>query len=52
MCSDDKDPCYHKPCDDVKRIDMENLTRIIQAIAKASPTLISGVDTPSRIKYP
>jgi hypothetical protein len=50
MCSDDKEPCYHKPCDDVRRIDMENMTRIIQAIAKASYTLISGKDTPTRIK--
>lgn len=50
MCSDDNDPCYHKPCDDVKRIDIDNMTRIIQAIAKSVTTLISGKDTPSRIK--
>ncbi|MEK7225775.1 MAG: M28 family peptidase, partial [Bacteroidota bacterium] len=50
MCSDDKEPCYHKPCDDVRRIDMDNMTRIIRAIAKSAETLISGKDTPSRIK--
>lgn len=50
MCSDDKEPCYHKPCDDVKRIDLENMTRIIQAIAKSCFTIISGKDTPTRIK--
>jgi hypothetical protein len=49
MCSDDYDPCYHKPCDEVKKIDMENMTRIIRAIAKASESIISGKDTPSRI---
>ncbi len=50
MCSDDKDPCYHKPCDDVKRIDIDNMTRIIKAIAKSAETLISGKDTPTRLK--
>jgi Peptidase family M28 len=50
MCSDDNEPCYHKPCDDVKRINIENMTRIIQAIAKSCTSLISGKDTPQRIK--
>lgn len=50
MCSDDKEPCYHKPCDDVKRIDMENMTRIIQAIAQSCVSIINGKDTPTRIK--
>lgn len=50
MCSDDNEPCYHKPCDDISKIDIENMTRIIRAIAKATATLINGKDTPSRIK--
>ncbi len=50
MCSDDKDPCYHKPCDDAKYIDIKNMTRITKAIAKGSATLISGGDTPRSIK--
>ena len=50
MCSDDNEPCYHKPCDDIKNIDIENMTRIIRAIANATATLINGKDTPSRIK--
>lgn len=50
MCSDDNEPCYHKPCDDVKRIDLDNMTKIIQAIAKSCTTVISGKDTPTRIK--
>jgi Zn-dependent M28 family amino/carboxypeptidase len=50
MCSDDNEPCYHQSCDDVKRMDIENMTRVIQAIAISCKTLISGVDTPTRIK--
>ena len=50
MCSDDSEPCYHKPCDDAERIDIENMTTIIKAIAKGCSTLISGKDTPRRIK--
>jgi hypothetical protein len=46
MCSDDNDPCYHKPCDDPDEIDTANMTRIIRAIAKGSVSLISGADTP------
>lgn len=50
MCSDDSDPCYHKPCDEVKWIEMENMTKVIQGIAKSCTSLISGEDTPKRIK--
>ncbi len=50
MCSDDTDPCYHRPCDDVKNIDIENMTKVIQAIAKSCTSLINGTDTPERIK--
>ena len=46
MASDDDDDCYHKPCDEIKRIDMENLAFIIRAIASASRPLINGDKTP------
>jgi hypothetical protein len=46
MSSDDDEPCYHKPCDDDKRIDMENMTIVIRAIAKSAESLINGNDTP------
>ncbi|MBB1285304.1 M28 family peptidase [Flavisolibacter sp. BT320] len=49
MASDDDDACYHQSCDDVKRIDIENMTRLIRAIAQGSATIISGADTPTRI---
>jgi Zn-dependent M28 family amino/carboxypeptidase len=50
MGSDDDDPCYHKVCDELKRIDVENMTVIIRAIAAATTTLINGPDAPARIK--
>ncbi len=50
MSSDDDDPCYHQPCDEVKRINIPHLTTIVKAIAAATQTLISGKDTPKRIK--
>lgn len=46
ICSDDNEPCYHKPCDDAYRIDTENMTRVIKAIADGCTTLINGTDTP------
>ena len=48
MSSDDDDPCYHKPCDEIKRIDFENMAKIVQAIASACQTIISGQETPKK----
>ncbi|MET0393371.1 MAG: M28 family peptidase [Chitinophagaceae bacterium] len=50
MASDDDDPCYHRPCDEVKRIDIANLTAIARAVAAAAAGLISGHDTPGRVR--
>jgi Iap family predicted aminopeptidase len=50
MASDDDDACYDQSCDDVKRIDLENMTALIRAIALGSDTIIRGVDTPTRIR--
>lgn len=50
MSSDDDDKCYHQPCDEIKRIDISHMTTIIKAIAIATRTLISGEDTPTRIR--
>lgn len=49
MASDDDDPCYHQPCDEVRRIDIPNMTRIIRAIAAAAGTLVNGKETPWRV---
>jgi len=50
MGSDDSEPCYHKPCDELGRIDIPNMTRIIKAIAAASEPLINGGKTPERTR--
>jgi Zn-dependent M28 family amino/carboxypeptidase len=49
MASSDEDPCYHQPCDDAGRIDFDNMTRLVRAIAAATTTLVNGTDTPTRI---
>lgn len=50
MASDDDDGCYHRPCDDAKRIDVVNLTNLTRAIALGSETLVNGKDTPERVE--
>lgn len=49
MASDDDDKCYHRPCDEIKRIDIPNMTAITRAVAAAAAELISGRETPGRI---
>jgi hypothetical protein len=36
--------------DEVKTLDMENMAAVIEAIATSSRSIISGIDTPSRVK--
>ena len=50
MSSDDSDPCYHKPCDDLKGISKSNMVNIIRAIAIAAQPIIEGTQTPTLIK--
>jgi Zn-dependent M28 family amino/carboxypeptidase len=49
MTSDDSDPCYHQPCDEVKRIDFAHMKNIIEAIIIGTRTLVDGKDTPRRL---
>jgi len=44
------EPNYHKPSDEVKTLDLENMAQIIKAIAESCKTIVSGKDTPSRVK--
>src|SRR5687767_6523251 len=46
----DGEPHYHKVTDHVETLDLENMTRIIRSIALSAKTIISGKDTPSRVK--
>ncbi len=41
---------YHKQSDEIETLDMVNMTEIIQAIAISAGTIISGKDTPVRIR--
>jgi hypothetical protein len=50
MSSDDSDPCYHHPCDEVSRIQLQHMTKLIRAIPVAVRTLVDGSVTPKRIK--
>lgn len=45
----DHEPNYHTPQDEVSTLDIINMTRIIDAIAIGSRTIISGKETPTRI---
>ena len=46
----DSEPNYHKPSDEVSTLDLENMAQIIKAIAESSKTIISGKETPTRVK--
>lgn len=50
MTSDDSDECYHKPCDEVSRIDIPNMTNVIRAIVESTQNLVKGIDRPTRIR--
>lgn len=45
----DNEPNYHKVSDEISTLDMDNMARIIQAIAISSKGIVSGKDTPSRV---
>jgi len=44
------EPNYHKVSDEVSTLDFENMAAIIRAIAISSRSIVSGMDTPSRVK--
>lgn len=46
----DIEPHYHKVSDHVETLDMENMTQVIRSIALSAKTIISGKDSPSRVK--
>jgi hypothetical protein len=49
MTADDSSICYHQECDEIKNVDMENISNTVEAIILATETLINGSDTPKRI---
>ena len=46
----DSEPNYHKVTDEINTLDLNNMAEIIRAIAISSRSIISGMDTPSRVK--
>lgn len=46
----DDEPNYHKLSDEVSTLDLQNMTEIIKAIAISFQGIISGKETPSRLK--
>lgn len=46
----DVEPNYHKLSDDISTLDLDNMTEIIKSIAISSQSIISGEDTPTRVK--
>lgn len=46
----DTEPNYHKLTDEVSTLDIDNMTKIIEAIALSSQSIIKGKDTPKRIE--
>ena len=46
----DSEPNYHKVSDEVETLDIRNMTEIIKSIAISSKGIVSGAETPSRVK--
>jgi Peptidase family M28 len=46
----DSEPNYHKLSDQVETLDMENMAMVIKSIALSARSIISGKDSPSRVK--
>ena len=46
----DNEPNYHKVSDQIETLDMDNMAMIIKSIALSSRTIVSGQDTPTRVK--
>lgn len=46
----DNEPFYHRPGDEVKTLDIKNMTEIIRSIGISASSIIAGKDTPTRIK--
>ncbi|HSU29339.1 MAG TPA: hypothetical protein VLJ68_13220, partial [Chitinophagaceae bacterium] len=46
----DNEPNYHKVTDEIGTLDLENMAMIIRSIAVSAKSIISGKDTPTRVK--
>jgi hypothetical protein len=46
----DAEPNYHKLSDEVKTLDVANMTEIVKSIILSATSIVSGKDTPTRVK--
>ncbi len=46
----DNEPNYHKVSDHVETLDLDNMTMIIKSIALSARSIVSGKDSPTRVK--
>jgi len=46
----DSEPNYHKVSDQIETLDLDNMTMIVRSIALSSKTIVSGIDSPTRVK--
>jgi hypothetical protein len=45
----DNEPNYHQVSDEIRTLDIKNMTAIIKAIAISSVSIVNGMDTPTRV---
>jgi hypothetical protein len=50
MASDDREPCYHHPCDELKRMNIPNMAALAKGILYMMEGLLDGSETPTRIR--
>jgi Zn-dependent M28 family amino/carboxypeptidase len=46
----DSEPNYHQVSDQIETLELDNMTMIVRSIALSSKTIVSGIDTPARVK--
>lgn len=46
MSSDDRDGCYHRPCDNWRSLNTRHMANVADALLRASTGLLDGTDTP------
>jgi hypothetical protein len=46
----DSEKFYHTQDDEIETLDMNNMAMIIKAIALSSSSIVSGKDSPARVK--
>lgn len=50
MASDDREACYHRPCDELERMNLPNMAALTSGIIQLMKGLLEGTETPNRIR--